>query len=60
MDFVEKYRFESVGIFQYHDEELAASSKLANKVDENIAKNRINILNPLLEEIYKEKKDARI
>ena len=60
MDFVEKYRFESVGIFQYHDEELAASSKLANKVDENIAKSRINILNPLLEEIYKEKKDARI
>ena len=28
MDFVEKYRFESVGIFQYHDEPLAASSKL--------------------------------
>lgn len=60
MDFISKYRFESVGIFQYHDEELAASSKLPNKVEEDIAKNRINILNPLLEEIYREKKEARI
>ncbi len=60
MDFVEKYRFESVGIFQYHDEVLAASSKLPNKVDEETAKARINILNPLLEEIYTEKKRARI
>ena len=55
MDFVEKYRFESVGIFQYHDESLAASSKLPNKVDEEIAKTRINTINPLLEEIYDEK-----
>lgn len=59
MDFVEKYTFESVGIFQYHDEPLAASSKLPNKVDEEIAKNRINILNPLLERIYDEKLEAR-
>ncbi len=59
MDFVEKYRFESVGIFQYHDEALAASSKLPNKVDEEIAKNRINTLNPLLEGIYDEKLKAR-
>ncbi len=59
MDFVEKYRFESVGIFQYHDEPLAASSKLPNKVDENIAKSRINTINPLLEEILDEKLDAR-
>ena len=59
MDFVEKYRFESVGIFQYHDEPFAASSKLPNKVDEEIAKNRINTLNPLLEKIYDEKLEAR-
>ena len=59
LDFIEKYRFESVGIFQYHDEELAASSKLPNKVDDTIAKNRINIINPLLSKIYDEKKYAR-
>ena len=55
MDFVEKYRFESVGIFQYHDEPLAASSKLPNKIDEDIAKSRINTINPLLEKILDEK-----
>lgn len=59
MDFVEKYRFESVGIFQYHDEPLAASSKLPNKIDENIAKTRINTINPLLEKILDEKLDER-
>lgn len=58
--FIKKYRFESVGIFQYHDESLAASSKLPHKIDEVIAKNRINTINPLLEEIYAEKKQARV
>jgi tRNA A37 methylthiotransferase MiaB len=52
-------RFDSVGIFQYHDEPLAASSKLPNKVDESIAKNRINELNTILDSIYTEKKEAR-
>lgn len=59
LDFIEKYRFESVWIFQYHDETLAASSNLPNKVDDTTAKNRINTLNPLLEVIYQEKKQAR-
>ena len=57
--FVEKYQFESVGIFQYHDEPLAASSKLPNKVDEGIAKKRIEKLTPILEHIYESKKTAR-
>jgi ribosomal protein S12 methylthiotransferase len=58
-DFIKKYQFESVGIFQYHDEPLAASSKLENKVDEEIAKNRINILVPLLEKLYKNHREKR-
>ena len=58
-DFIEKYDFESVGIFQYHDEPLATSSKLPDKVDESIAKNRIEKLTPLLEWIYARKKDER-
>ena len=58
-EFIEKYQFESVGIFQYHDEPLAASSKLPNKVDEDIAKKRIEILTPILERIYEGKKTAR-
>ena len=58
-DFIQKYDFESVGIFQYHDEPLATSSKLPDKVDESIAKNRIEKLTPLLEWIYARKKDER-
>lgn len=52
LDFVKKYEFESVGIFEYHDESLAASSKLPNKVDESIAKNRIKEITPILNAVY--------
>ena len=52
MDFVTKYQFESVGIFEYHDEPLAASSKLPNKIDESIAKNRIKEITPVLNAVY--------
>jgi ribosomal protein S12 methylthiotransferase len=52
LDFVAKYQFESVGIFEYHDEPLAASSKLPNKIDESIAKNRIKEITPALNSVY--------
>ena len=52
MDFVAKYQFESVGIFEYHDEPLAASSKLPNKVNESIAKDRIKKITPVLNAVY--------
>ncbi len=52
LDFVRKYQFESVGIFEYHDESLAASSKLPNKVEESIAKNRIKEITPILNSVY--------
>jgi ribosomal protein S12 methylthiotransferase len=52
LDFVTKYQFESVGIFEYHDEPLAASSKLPNKVEESIAKNRIKEITPILNAVY--------
>jgi ribosomal protein S12 methylthiotransferase len=59
LDFITKYQFESVGIFQYHDEPLAASSKLSHKVDESLAKERIGTLTPLLDNIYKQKRLSR-
>ena len=59
MDFVAKYQFESVGIFEYHDEPLAASSKLPNKIDESIAKNRIKEITPVLNAVYDAKFAAR-
>lgn len=52
LDFCKKYQFESVGIFEYHDELLAASSKLSHKIDESIAKNRINEITPILNAVY--------
>lgn len=58
-NFVQKYQFESVGIFQYHDEPLATSSKLPNKVDDTLAKSRIRELQPLLDGIYESKRNAR-
>lgn len=53
IEFIERYQFESVGIFQYHDEPLAASSKLPNKVEESIAKERIQAITAVLNEVYK-------
>ena len=33
LKFVDEAKFDNIALFEYHDEELAASSKLANKVD---------------------------
>ena len=44
LDFVKRHRFESVGLFQYHDEPLAASSKLPGKVEESVARSRVDVL----------------
>ncbi len=60
MAFVKRHNFESVGVFQYHDEALAASSKLDQKVNEVVAKQRLKKLSKLLDEIYaKHAKNAR-
>ena len=45
-------KFESVGVFQYHDEPMAASSKLDQKIDEDIARVRLKKLSVILDEVY--------
>lgn len=50
--FVQREKFESVGIFQYHDEPLAASSKLDGKVNDVQARTRIKKLGKILDEVY--------
>jgi ribosomal protein S12 methylthiotransferase len=52
--FVQREKFESVGIFQYHDEPLAASSKLDGKVNDVQARTRIKKLGKILDEVYAE------
>ncbi len=60
MAFVKRHNFESVWVFQYHDEALAASSKLEEKVNEVVAKQRLKKLSKILDEIYeKHAKAAR-
>lgn len=39
-NFVEWYNFDNIALFEYHDEPLADSSKLPNKVDEKIIHER--------------------
>lgn len=43
-DFLKWYHFDNVALFEYHDEPLAESSKLDNKVDENEIHRRFEIL----------------
>jgi ribosomal protein S12 methylthiotransferase len=50
--FVEREKFESVGIFQYHDEPLAASSRLDGKVNDVQARTRIKKLGKILDGVY--------
>lgn len=57
--FAKKYEFDSVSMFGYHDEPLATSSKLSNKVDDSIIIERVWELREILEEIYDEKYEQR-
>lgn len=54
IDFVKKNRFESVWLFQYHDEALAASSHLPNKVSDSVAKDRMSTIGKVIDTIYME------
>jgi tRNA A37 methylthiotransferase MiaB len=60
LNFVKKVEFDSVSVFGYHDEELATSSKLDNKVSEKIIRERAKKLKNILNEIYKAKDEKRI
>lgn len=59
-DFAKKYEFDSVSMFWYHDEPLATSSKLWDKVDDKIINERVSELREILEEIYDKKYNARV
>jgi len=57
--FAKKYEFDSVSMFGYHDEPLATSSKLPNKIDDTTINERVAELREILEEIYDEKYEKR-
>lgn len=59
-NFAKKYEFDSVSMFWYHDEKLATSSKLSDKVDDTIIQERVMELREILDEIYDKKFEARV
>ncbi len=60
VNFAKKYEFDSVSMFGYHDEQLASSSKLDQKVDDSEIIKRVEILSEILNEIYNKKENFRI
>lgn len=59
LSFVEKYAFESMSIFEYHDEPFSASFHLDKKVDYKVVGQRLKKLKTLVNKIYKNKQEAR-
>ncbi len=58
-DFAKKYEFDSVSMFGYHDEEMAASSKLGDKVPDREIEKRVRKLGKMLNSIYDKKETSR-
>jgi len=60
LEFAKKYEFDSVSVFGYHDEPLADSSKLDQKIDSKTIKSRLKAIKEILNNIYEKKDKARI
>lgn len=58
-EFIKKYEFDSISMFWYHDEKLATSSKLKDKVPNKIIIERLQILKEIIENIYDKKFEKR-
>lgn len=58
LDFAKKIKFDSISIFGYHDEPLASSSKLDNKIPEKTIIERVKKIRKILDEIYKIKEES--
>lgn len=59
VEFAKKYEFDSVSMFWYHDEEMAASSKLDAKVPDKEIEKRVRKLGKILNAIYDKKEELR-
>lgn len=58
-NFIKKYEFDSISLFGYHDEKLATSSKLTEKVDDKTIKKRVQIIKDIINPIYDKKEEKR-
>lgn len=59
LKFVEETKFDNIALFEYHDEPLAASSKLANKVDDYEIRTRFTKIRQLVNRQLLESEQAR-
>ena len=59
LDFIKKDYFDNIALFQYHDEPLAASSKLSWKVDDETLNKRFNIISKLVDDVLENKNEKR-
>lgn len=48
LKFVDETKFDNIALFEYHDEPMAASSKLANKVDDSEIRARFTKIRQLV------------
>lgn len=59
MKFVEETKFDNIALFEYHDEPMAASSKLPNKVDNTEIRARFTKIRQLVNKQLLEREAAR-
>lgn len=59
LKFVDEMKFDNIALFEYHDEPLAASSKLPNKVSEPEMNARFKTIQQLVDTQLLERKQAR-
>lgn len=60
IDFIGKWYFDNIALFEYHDEPLAASSQLPNKVDWKEINKRFRKVKTVMEKVIDEKNELRI
>ena len=59
MKFIEETKFDNIALFEYHDEPLAASSKLPNKVSESEIRARFTKIRQLVNRQLLERENNR-
>ena len=59
IEFIEKDYFDNIALFQYHDEALASSSKLPNKVDDETLNYRFKFVSNLVDSLLEKKNKQR-
>lgn len=59
LEFIKKWYFDNISLFEYHDEPLAASSKLDKKVPDNIIRKRFTESRQLVNRLSIDREDNR-